>query len=328
MSRLLAVDDHLAACGECRGAVAERLSPGRLPLVESDMHLEYEDLEALAEGRGSIADLELHQQHVLDCERCAAELQDLRAMVAQQRRRWRFGWQLPAAAAVAAGIAVAIFLAQPRDTTPPTPSVAAIQDGMLDRPEDQRAVAAALEAGRIEPGPGVRDWNRDREQLLGSPAGDGAPAVIAPVGVPVESDRPVFRWTPVKGAASYRVEVYDSAFNEAATSPALKAMEWTPDRPLLRGAVYSWVIAAQVGGREIRFPQPPAPEARFEVVSDAAAAELAHARQASSRLLLAIVAGRYGLWTEALAALDEAARLNPSNAAIARLRESVRARVK
>jgi len=151
-----------------------------------------------------------------------------------------------------------------------------------------------------------------------------AGAVLSPVAETVESDRPMFRWTPVSGIKSYRVEVYDSNFDEVASSGPVTGTEWRPDVPLRRGAVYTWVVAA--GSK--RFPQPPAPEARFEVLATEAAAEVERARASGSRLLLAVAAGRHGLWLDARQALDEAALDNPSHQGIRRLRDSLEARVK
>jgi hypothetical protein len=197
------------------------------------------------------------------------------------------------------------------------------QGRITGAPFDAALVNAALAAGTIEPGSAVRDWRRDREQLLGD-AATPAGTVLGPVAETVESDRPLFRWTPVQGVTTYRVEVYDAKFDEVASSGLVTGTEWRPDRSLPRGAAYTWVVAA--GAR--RFPQPPAPEARFEVLSSDAAAEVERARATGSRLLLAIVAGRHGLWQESKEALDDVTRENPANESIARLRQSVDARAK
>ena len=46
-----------------------------------------------------------------------------------------------------------------------------------------------------------------------------------------------------------------SVVDEVAASGPVPGTEWRPERPLPRGATYTWVVAA--GAR--RFPQPPAP---------------------------------------------------------------------
>jgi hypothetical protein len=313
----------------CRAVVQAGAAGGRLTLDDPDAHLTYEQIEAMAEGRAPL------DEHARECEMCAAEVRDLRTLV--EKRRWsRVPWWLPAGAVLAASIALAVFLtSRPSDTPVPAPArMATIRDGALTltvdgqgriagAPFDTTAVNAALAAGTIEAGAAVRDWRRDREQLLGDgPAASGT--VIAPVAETVESDRPVFRWTAVKGASSYRVEVYDSKFDEVASSGPVAATEWRPERPLPRGAAYTWVVAAG----STRFPQPPAPEARFEVLAVEAAAEVERARASGSRLLLAVAAGRHGLWGEARTAVDEVARENPANEAIQRLHQSVESRAK
>lgn len=326
---LLAIDDHLAECAVCRASVTAGLTAGKLSLDDSDAHLTYEQIEAMAEGRQPL------DEHARECEMCAAEINDLRALV-EKSRGGRSRWWLPAGAAVAASVALAVFLSS-RPAVPPAPEpaqLATIRDGALTlaldasgrisgAPFDATAINSALAAGDIAPSPDVRDWRRDREQLLGDAA---APAgtVLGPLAETVESDRPVFRWTAVNGVSTYRVEVYDAKFDEVASSGPISTTEWRPERPLPRGAAYTWIVAA--GGH--RFPQPPAPEARFEILAAGAAAEVERARASGSRLLLAVVAGRHGLWEEARAALDQVARDNSANESIARLRENVDARAK
>ncbi len=330
MSELLAVDDHLAGCAACRAVVSTAGKAGKLTLDDPDSHLTYEQLEAIVEGRAAA------DEHARECAMCAAELRDLRALA--ERRRWsRAPWWLPVGAAVAASIALAVFLTgRPGVPVVQAPvRTASIRDGALtlsmdaagritDAPFEAAAVNAALASGDVAAAPGVRDWRRDREQLLGDPAGTTAGAVIAPVAETVAADRPVFRWTPVKGATSYRVEVYDASFNEVAASGPVPVTEWRPERPLPRGAAYSWIVAAG----DLRFPQPPAPEARFEVLGAEAAAEVERARSTGSRLLVAVAAARHGLWEEARAAIAEVAAQNPTNDAIARLRLAIDTRAK
>lgn len=93
---LLAVDDHLAACEQCRARLADaargRLLPGpaldaawqtlRLQLhpgAERIEHLSYNQLAAHVDEQLGGAERQAVEIHLESCEMCAAELQDLRA---------------------------------------------------------------------------------------------------------------------------------------------------------------------------------------------------------------------------------------------------------
>jgi hypothetical protein len=307
VSALLNVDDHLATCAECRAAIAKPAA-GRLSL---DDHLTYEQLEAMAEGREPV------DAHARECAMCGAELKDLRTVA--DRRRWsRLPWWMPAGAAAAAGIAIyALVMSQPGSVEAPKAPVVAARPFAAE-------VEAALATGQVVPVPGTPDWRREREQLLGDTApAPGPGSVIGPVAETVDTDRPLFRWTAVKGVPSYRVEVYDAQFNEVARSGAVAGTQWFPEKALPRGATYTWVVEAG----STRFPQPPAPEAKFAVLGADGAAELNRARVDGSKLAVAVVAARYGLWEEARGALESAAREHPEDAGrIERLKNSLRAR--
>jgi len=105
---LLAADDHLAACPECRGRMVDEAGlaatvrslgreVGAARRPEPD-HLAYEAVEALAEERLRGAAREVAELHVEGCATCAGEVADLRAFVAAHREARR-----AAAAAAAAG---------------------------------------------------------------------------------------------------------------------------------------------------------------------------------------------------------------------------------
>ena len=105
---LLAADDHLTACPECRGRMVDESGLGvtvrslgrevgaaRRPDPD---HLAYEAVEALAEERLRGAAREVAELHVEGCATCAGEVADLRGFVAAHREARR-----AAAAAAAAG---------------------------------------------------------------------------------------------------------------------------------------------------------------------------------------------------------------------------------
>jgi hypothetical protein len=139
-------------------------------------------------------------------------------------------------------------------------------------------------------------------------------AVIEPAGKVLLGDQPTFRWSKLDGATGYVVEVYDARFNPAATSPALTTASWTAP-PLARGQVYSWQVKAIKDGQEFIAPRPPAPQAKFRILDQATADEIAHARRdyASSHLLLGLLYARTGLLAEAEQEFRALQKANPDS---------------
>jgi hypothetical protein len=107
---LLAADDHLAGCADCRGRLVDdaglRMTVGSLAREvaaarrsEPD-HLPYESVEAMAEDRLRGPAREVADLHLGACATCAGEVADLRAFAAAHRAARR-----AAATAVAASLA-------------------------------------------------------------------------------------------------------------------------------------------------------------------------------------------------------------------------------
>src|SRR5262249_53363300 len=137
---------------------------------------------------------------------------------------------------------------------------------------------------------------------LAGGSGEGSPfALLGPVGIVVETDRPTFRWQTLAGATAYSVAIFDSGSGEAADSGQLTRAKWIPARPLKRGETYSWQVTAVKDGKEPKSPEPPAPEARFKVLDSSKAEELAQARKLypNSHLILGSVCERVGLLADA-----------------------------
>ena len=341
-AELLSVDDHLERCLECRAVVAGQLAFGRLELDDGELHLSYEELLSLAEEFADTADLELYRQHIADCPMCAAELKDLQLTIRRPKPVVRSRWWIPATAAIAAGLMLAAFMIRkPAEShiskLDSAPMFSVIRDGKLQlsvdtqgrllggafNESDSQMIVNALRKGDVGIDPATAAWSHGREALLDGKPESAGPSVIGPIGETVEQDRPLLRWKPVRNATAYHVEIYDSNFNEVAGSGELSLHEWQPKRPLARGRVYSWIVSARVRGEEIRFPQPPDAEAKFEVLNSAAATEIARVRTNSSKLLLAITASRYGLWTEAENAIGQIATENPESQSIKTLQKSI-----
>jgi hypothetical protein len=337
---LLAADDHLAECQECRkslerasGTAAShddlwRALTGAGPLASS--HLSYEDLVGVVEEDPAVADRSEIRQHLSICKDCAGEVADLRHFRAGHMEPGTAKltstiagppfWRLTMWAGAAAAIALAAFLGfrALRPNTPPAPAlVAQLNDAggniTLDSsgglatpspfgPGEVALVTDTLLHQRIEPSATVAQLAGPPGTLLGETGTPSGLQLIAPLGTTTPSDKPAFQWRPVPSGA-YIVAIYDDHYKKVAESPVLRQTEWTPNRPLPRGQIYTWQLTALIKGKQLRAPLPPVPEARFQVLSLAEAEQLekAQSEHANSHLLLGILYARAG-------ALDDAER--------------------
>jgi len=163
--------------------------------------------------------------------------------------------------------------------------------------------------------------------VLMGPGDEGHPiALLSPVGTGVIGVRPVFRWRALDGAESYVVKIYDADFNEVAASPQLSGTVWTATHSLERGQTYSWQLTARAGGKEIVSPIKPAPDAKFMVLNQTKAGELAHARNAggNSHLTLGILYAQSGLLDDAEREFQALLRANPQSTLVRKLLRIVR----
>jgi D-Tyr-tRNAtyr deacylase len=186
-------------------------------------------------------------------------------------------------------------------------------------PKWRSAVEAALLARRVSKPSTLADLNAGTEMLLGSsPEGKGV-SIISPFASVVESNRPVFRWRGSNDATGYIVTVFDSRYNRVAQSELLTAVEWTPGLSLGRGATYVWKVTTLRNGEAIVSPTPPAPEARFRVLEQSKADELARARALypNSHLMLGVLYAQAGMTAEAEREFKALVESNP-NSTVAR----------
>jgi predicted anti-sigma-YlaC factor YlaD len=165
---------------------------------------------------------------------------------------------------------------------------------------------------------GGRDW-------VGS-AQSSKFSVIEPVGVVILSDHPTFRWTRLDGATGYVVEVYDEWLNPLVTSPQITDPSWTAAQSLKRGGIYYWQVKTIKNGQEFKAPRPPAPQAKFRILDEATAGELAKARRtySSSHLTLGLLYAQAGLLDEAELEFQALLKNNPDSALGRRLLRQVR----
>ena len=191
-------------------------------------------------------------------------------------------------------------------------------------PEYQLRVKQALIVQRVEKSPLLAGLNLPGSSLMGGDEEGNRFAVSEPVGTVILTASPTFRWSKLQGATSYVVEIYDAQFNPSSSSPLLTGAGWTAP-PLTRGQVYSWQIKAIRNGQEFIAPQPPAPQAKFRILDQATADEIARARRdyASSHLLLGLLYARAGLIAEAGQEFRALQKANPDSDVARKLLASV-----
>ena len=182
-------------------------------------------------------------------------------------------------------------------------------------PAYQNLVKRALGAQRIERSSQLQGLARPSSALMGSDDQAKNFRVIAPVANVQLSNQPTFQWSALEGATDYVVEVYDGQFKVVATSPQLQGRSWTITQPLARGKIYSWQVKAMKDGAEITSPRPPAPQAKFRVLDEAKASEIARAKRAypSSHLTLGLLYADAGLLKEAEREFLLLRRANPDS---------------
>jgi len=174
-------------------------------------------------------------------------------------------------------------------------------------------VTRALSTQRISKSSQLEGLSRPPSSLMSSDNQKDKFSVLYPVGDVMMSNYPTFRWSPLEGATGYEVEVYDAQFNLVASSLRITNTSWSTS--LARGQVYSWQVKAIKDGQEITSPRPPAPQARFRVLDQNRANELAKAKRAygSSHLTLAVLYADAGLLKEAEQELRLLRRANPNS---------------
>lgn len=163
--------------------------------------------------------------------------------------------------------------------------------------------------------------------LLGDSQADGNLTPVSPVGTVVLGARPTFRWSSLNGATGYVVEVYDPELNPVATSDTVTATQWTVESPLRRGVVYRWQVTALKDGEKVRAPKPPAPEAKFKVLEEDKAAELADIGRLApgSHLTTGVLYALAGLADDSERELRSLVEDNPRSVVAKRMLESIRA---
>lgn len=337
---LLRIDDHIAGCAVCRSriAVSSASAAAAWDASFSADHLAYDELEAFVDGtldrdpRAGVA------AHTAICRECADTLDDLRLL----RGRKRFGTVGAVAAAAIIVIVSGILLWRPpQNDSPPvvtntvtnTDTNTIVRPALPGRPSPVIRDAGAafpleadgsvrglspvdaetlrqLRAGIVPSAAIFADVERGRDVLRGDDLPADLLRVETPRGVVVD-DRPEFRWSDPQPGATYRVSVVDGSYRVVARSDELTSQTWRPATPLAGDKTYEWQVRRRMGDSITSAPAPPAPSARFRIVSKSGADEIRKAQLANSHLLLALAYTRAGMLHEAKAAVDQLRALNP-----------------
>lgn len=184
-------------------------------------------------------------------------------------------------------------------------------------PEVREPVRKALEAGKVEVPPTVRELAQPA-----APAEDDGIALLSPSSTFVASPTPTFRWQREERSQIYQVRVWGTDGKKVAESPWTDKAEWKCETPLAAGGKYEWQVAGK-GKRAERLSS----KASFQVPAEDVLQRLEEARRSLSGndMALAVVYAREG-------AVDEAQRLlaayivkNPTSEEAKKLYKSLRA---
>ena len=331
---LLWVDDHISECTDCRRRIASaaelRTAFHRKRTVDTAVHeayidpeaehLTYEQLKAYVDGKVSGAEVATLRAHLEGCRPCSEGFRDLNTFkteLASSKYQHAEGWwarfvarwlTVRSVAFALAGCGVIVFAIAvgvrqislikggPSTETPTiqNPALAGIKELTS---EQQVAITEAVSNKKIEPTEALQEFKGEQEVLLGQAEETLRFTVLTPVGDVVVDDRPFFHWQPLAGAKSYLVAIFDANLNPVLSSPPLHTADWTASHPLNRGQLYLWQVTAQVGnGKSVTAPTPPNAEARFRVLNQKSADEIARFQKEhpESHLALGILYAQVG----------------------------------
>ena len=357
-AELLAVDDHLAACESCRSqAMTHAGMNAALPDVatlfaeESEAaHLEYRELERLADGTLDGVDLEMSQSHLAECANCRAELDDLQrfrnSLTTRPAPRPSRTLQWLVAASLAAAVLLATYwyarhqATSPTLSPPTTPSAQVVstvllidEGGPIERTADGslrgvdvrwlKEVDATLRDPQLSPPSSLHDLHPAAPVFRGEDPkqSSGRVRLLSPVGIMLDEQTPTLSWKA--NDLRCRAMVLDETFATIAQSDWTREGETKIDRELPRGKSYSWQLHCRDGEREVIAPSGSEAEARFAILSSEAHEQLNAARGSHSHLIRATEFARAGLLREARAELEELRKLNPSSPLVQQLMKSL-----
>ncbi|MDP9194184.1 MAG: hypothetical protein M3P06_21005 [Acidobacteriota bacterium] len=264
-------------------------------------------------------------RHVAECRACATlaasqvdlgkATQSIRRQIgARENTRFRL---LAIAASLAIFMIVGAFLLlgrapqqTPTAVLPPTVTATQSAPALPPAPsygrEDWDRLVADARSGVTFAAPAILPTIRPLADVLRGDGPEPVEARLEPTGVVIESQRPRFSWPSTQGAI-YNVAVFSDG-KAAARGRSLRTQAWTPTNAIPRGKTYTWEVEVIREGEEpLILPSPPVQSARFHIVSESEARDLAYAREhfPDDHLLLGLLYAKLGMDTEAAAELQK-----------------------
>jgi hypothetical protein len=346
-SELLELDEHMESCADCSSRLLpEDVFDARVTSLQNDLqsaededHLEYEQIIGYLKNTLSKTDQEVAEKHLQSCSTCTAEAQDLAHFrrVMQKREKSRTFIRVAGIAAALVGIAIAARLFFQSSE----PVAFVINDGqnqiafnkeahIIDKNlnigtiEQQQLQSAFQGKGLAKPS-ALQDLQGKNGVLLSDEPTNKNFELLGPVATVVSTDRPTFRWKAAEGISDFSISIYDTNFNPVANSPITNQKQWTIETPLERGKVYLWIVSGHLGEKIIKAPVPPAPEAKFEVLSAGDFQKLNQHKleYGQSHLLLGLYALQLGLIDDAGQEWSQLSKENPNSKEVKMLLESL-----
>lgn len=199
----------------------------------------------------------------------------------------------------------------------------------------QKQLIASWRTGEVPRSPELVGITGQTGVQLKGPNDTAQYEVVGPAGTVVMSERPTLRWrmsstATVPDAIAFFVIITNLDTGQKQKSGPVTTTHWSPIELLLPNHRYRWSVVARLkDGTETHAPFPPAPEARFKIISKNRAASLRrHTRTSGNNPLSPFVLGmlyaREGLVDEAESQFERYAEINPDSDVAKKLLNNVR----
>ncbi len=151
-----------------------------------------------------------------------------------------------------------------RRTSPQAPVIQASADRTNNGIAQRDAEASLIAENLVMPAV-IEMFDRAPVVLRGDGNKSESFRITSPYSTVISDDQPTFRWTPLTGASSYTVSVYDANLNLIEMSEPLTTTQWSFPSRLKRGVIYTWLVTALKDGKEVLAPTLPA-RAEFKII--------------------------------------------------------------